>query len=267
MRSLFVLIVLIFTLSSCSDNIVYFKPLMYTDEPQDIYANSAKLGGEVLSEGGTDISEYGIVYGVNYPPTINDNKVVVGSRVARFSDVFNNFLPGTTYYYTAFGTNAEGTGYGEVYEFTTMVEAPCNPQENYIDVTTNYVSPQDGPFTEISIVNEYNQFGSDFIIRAKKGYWSQPEILDVHFQGNPEDLYSGVYFTTPFDLDSSYANENSVKVTYKHHNKLFISEDDIPVYVEKNGSYITITLCNVDFNGTINSSEINVNVNTKFTVN
>jgi len=246
MRSLFPLVMLILTLNGCSDNMVYFKPLMYTDEPQDIFANSVKLGGEVLSEGGMDILEYGIVYSTNYPPTINNDKIVVGNRVGRFSNIFSDFLAGTTYYYTAFGTNSEGTGYGQVYEFTTMAEAPCNPLDNYIDVTTNYVTPQDGYFTNTTIEG-YSSFGGDFILIASKGYWSQPEVLEVHFKGDIADLMSGVYITT-----------SSIDYSESHHEKTFLLDSGESVYVKRIGNAITVTLCDVDFDGVINGSDINV---------
>ena len=235
---------------------------MYTDEPQDIYANSAKLGGEVLSEGGTDVAEYGIVFSVNYPPTINDNKIVLGTRVGRFSDNITNFLAGTTYYYAAFGTSSEGTGYGQVYEFTTMAEAPCDPLDNYIDVTTNYATPQDGYFTNTSIAG-YSSFGGDFVLKASKGYWSQ-EIIEIHFKGDIADLMSGVYATTR-SIDYSESGNVAV-VTYRHHEKTFLLDYGESVYIKRDGNLLTVTLCDVDFNGTIYGSDINVNVNTRFTV-
>ena len=266
MRFFLILITITITLSSCSDNIVYFKPLIYTDEPQDVFSNSAKLGGEVLSEGGTDVTEYGIVYSFNNPPTINDNKIVLGTRVGRFSDIITSFLAGKTYYYSAFGTNSEGTGYGQVYEFTTMAEAPCDPLDNYIDVTTNYATPQDGSFTSVSFEEGSSSFGGDYTLRAVKGYWSEPEVLDIRFKGDVENLVSGVFLSTT-DLSSSYAIENGVVVTYKHHNKMFLPENNNNVYINRDGNLITVTLCDVDFNGTIYGNEINVNVNTRFTVN
>ena len=258
-------ILLLSLLTNCTENIVVLKPIMYTDEPTEILGNSARLGGEVLTEGGLDVSEYGIVYSTTYPPTISDNKVIVGSRIGLFSSVFSNFSTGTTYYYAAYGINDAGAGYGDIYEFTTMEEAPCEPLNNYLDVTTDYSNINDGYYNSTDVDTYYPAYGN-FALHASKGYNDSDKVeIYVFFQGNINDLLSGAYTTTQ-DFDYNSTLENAV-VTMKHYNRSFLLDYNNTVYIEKQGNSLTVTLCDVNFSGNLVSTiDIDVDLNTRFTV-
>jgi len=144
--------------SACSvENIIEVVPVMITYEPQNILTTSASMGGITMSEGGNPITEHGIVIGTNDMPTTADNKISVGSRIGDYYFNYEGLAPGTTYYYRAFGTNLTGTGYGDIYNFTTQEQAPCEPsQDNYLDtglstITIDSVEKESHPFTDGNI--------------------------------------------------------------------------------------------------------------------
>ncbi|WP_269236963.1 hypothetical protein [Flavobacterium flavigenum] len=130
MKKIFTLL-LILILTGCEiENINYITPVVLSYEPENVLTNSASLGGEVGSEGGKKITEYGIVWSKTEHPTTNDNKIVEGSRIGETFKTYSVFEGNTIYYYRFYAINEIGTGYGKEYSFKTSAEAPCNPITN-----------------------------------------------------------------------------------------------------------------------------------------
>jgi uncharacterized protein (TIGR02145 family) len=94
-------------------------PTVYTSIPREITTNSALLGGQIMDNGDTIVTERGIVYSLSENPTTADNKVTMGSGDGIFSGTIDGLEPNTTYYVRAYATNSEGTGYGGMESFTT----------------------------------------------------------------------------------------------------------------------------------------------------
>lgn len=130
MKKISLLFLLLF-LSACEiENINYLTPVVLTYEPENVLTNSASLGGEVGSEGGKKITEYGIVWSKTANPSVNDNKIIEGSRIGISYKNYSLFEANTTYYYRFYAINEIGAGYGKEYSFKTTMEAPCNPTIN-----------------------------------------------------------------------------------------------------------------------------------------
>ena len=95
-----------------------------TDTPSGIAATDAKLGGNVVSDGGIAVSRRGICVSLTVNPTIddpaNDEVLEMGTGVGAFSDTFTGFPSNSTGHIRAFATNANGTVYGENKTFTTL---------------------------------------------------------------------------------------------------------------------------------------------------
>lgn len=107
-------------------------PVVTTTPPSNITANSVMLGGEVSSEGGTAVSERGIVYGTSPAPTLGHNRTAIGSGKGTFNKSITGLLPGTKYYVRAYAINSKGTSFGSELNFTTLSSVPT--------VTTNVIS-------------------------------------------------------------------------------------------------------------------------------
>ncbi|MFY0631878.1 MAG: T9SS type A sorting domain-containing protein, partial [Flavobacteriaceae bacterium] len=92
-----------------------------TDDPISIAANYAYLGGQVVHEGLSTVTERGIVYSTANPdPFIGDDnvtKVANGSGLGSFTQKTTSLLAETIYYVKAYATNSQGTTYGEAKPF------------------------------------------------------------------------------------------------------------------------------------------------------
>jgi hypothetical protein len=105
--------------------LVETAPTITTDSVTTYTATTAVLGGDVTASGGESVTERGIVYSSTYStPEIGETGVTKndnGSGTDTFSETITGLAQGTKYYVRAYATNIEGTSYGSVEEFTTLV--------------------------------------------------------------------------------------------------------------------------------------------------
>ncbi|CAN5600831.1 hypothetical protein BH11BAC3_BH11BAC3_22220 [soil metagenome] len=81
--------------------------------------NTALLGGNVTSDGGATVTEYGIVYNTTGTPTTADSKVQIGNSTGTYSQWITGLTDDTKYYVRAYAKNSAGTNYGSEKNFTT----------------------------------------------------------------------------------------------------------------------------------------------------
>jgi len=257
----------LFLISCEVDNTVYLKPIVVTYEPENILSNSFTLSGETLNEGGLQITEYGAVWSTNYPPTINDNKSIEGNGLGYFSNTYTNLEANTIYYCAAYAINEEGINYGGIAEFTTTGGATCEPQENYFEAETDLFTMQNGDYESTEVVTgTYYNSGGDYYLKAEKGYISDYVEVQVHFDGDFENLLSGVYPIVS-DLDSSFQTPNKAVVFLRHQGSNFRPyEDDAVVYIEHSGDSVKVTLCELKMSGVIYNNTYTTTVTTSFEV-
>jgi len=97
----------------------------------DITSTTATSGGEIAGDGGSAVTDHGVVWSTNPNPTVADGftsegpisvQDLVGSASVSFTSILANLLPETTYYVRAYATNAGvGTAYGDELSFTTGI--------------------------------------------------------------------------------------------------------------------------------------------------
>jgi hypothetical protein len=105
-------------------------PSVANPSSNNVGTNSATLGGTVTGTGSPGVVSYGVVYSAtNTSPTINGAGVT--QAPASGTPVFSPFTVGvgglqgvTKYYYAAYATNAAGTSYSAVGNFTTQSSNP-----------------------------------------------------------------------------------------------------------------------------------------------
>jgi len=95
------------------------EPTVVTGSVSSITGNSAVVEGNVISDGGSIVTERGICWGGNPGPTLSDNYVASGSGTGVYTAPLSGLLPGMVYYARAYATNTTGTGYGSDVQFTT----------------------------------------------------------------------------------------------------------------------------------------------------
>lgn len=96
------------------------KPTVTTASISNITKNSAKGGGEVISDGGSSVTSRGICWSTSSGPTINNYTATSGSGTGSFTATMNNLSSNTRYYVRAFATNSAGISYGSEYNFKTL---------------------------------------------------------------------------------------------------------------------------------------------------
>jgi uncharacterized protein (TIGR02145 family) len=92
-----------------------------TLSPSSITSSLATVGNQIIDNGGSTITENGILYSISQNPTINDNKVINTTGNNNFTTSLIGLLPATTYYVRAYAINNLGTSYGNQISFTTTI--------------------------------------------------------------------------------------------------------------------------------------------------
>jgi len=99
----------------------YDYPTVTTTAPDmsTVTSVSINAGGNVVSNGGTSVTESGICWSVDSPPTINNNTISNGPGSGSFIRTITGLMGSTTYYVRAYAINDVGLSYGSVESFTT----------------------------------------------------------------------------------------------------------------------------------------------------
>jgi hypothetical protein len=87
-------------------------PFVLTTAMSNISNDNATTGGEVINDGGTEVTARGVCWGKNQNPTIFDSKTTNGSGLGEYSSEITGLTSGSSYYVRAYATNSVGTGYG-----------------------------------------------------------------------------------------------------------------------------------------------------------
>lgn len=95
-------------------------PAVTTNTVTEIAYTSAKSGGNVTSDGGSNITARGVCWATYSNPNTTDNKTINGYSLGTFLSTMTELISGTTYYVRAYATNKVGTGYGSEISFKTV---------------------------------------------------------------------------------------------------------------------------------------------------
>lgn len=98
-------------------------PTVITTDATNITASTADVGGEINANGDSTVTEKGIVYSTtNSSPRISDTsgttKVVEAAAGTTITESLTSLTTTQVYFYRAYATNSQGTGYGLVKRFT-----------------------------------------------------------------------------------------------------------------------------------------------------
>lgn len=95
-------------------------PTVKTSVVENVGISTASCGGNVINNGGTDVTERGVCWSTNHTPTMNENHVAAGSGLGEYNCNMSNLSANTTYYVRAYAKNSKGIAYGEEKSFTTL---------------------------------------------------------------------------------------------------------------------------------------------------
>ncbi len=108
-------------------------PTVITAEVTEITSNSAQCGGEVTDDGGAEVTERGICWGINANPTLDDNHIAVGTGIGTFTVVISDLEANIAYHVRAYAINEVGTAYGLDKDFLTQGGGNSGDHE-YVDL-------------------------------------------------------------------------------------------------------------------------------------
>ena len=97
-------------------------PTVTTSTVTNITSTGAMCGGEVVSEGGANVTMRGVCWSTTPNPTVTDSHTSDGTGTGTFVSNLTNLIENTTYYVRAYATNSAGTAYGNEVTFTTICE-------------------------------------------------------------------------------------------------------------------------------------------------
>ncbi|QTA84768.1 hypothetical protein [Desulfonema magnum] len=92
-------------------------PVVATTAISDLTSSSAISGGNVTSDGNSEITARGVCWNTSGTPTTDDSRTSDGTGTGIFTSTLTELAPGATYYVRAYATNSEGTAYGDEVTF------------------------------------------------------------------------------------------------------------------------------------------------------
>lgn len=122
--SFFFLVAMLFLTACDSANEVELIPILKTTEVAAIRPTTAISGGIITSDAGSSVTNRGVCWSTKARPTIADSKTMDGAGIGSFTSYITGLKESTTYYARAYATTAEGTSYGNEYQFSTLIATP-----------------------------------------------------------------------------------------------------------------------------------------------
>jgi len=105
-----------------NDNATPVAPTVTTNSVTAISTASATCGGNITSDGNSDVTARGVCWSTSTSPTIADSKTTNGTGTGTFTSSITGLTANTNYHVRAYATNAIGTSYGNDVSFTTTTQ-------------------------------------------------------------------------------------------------------------------------------------------------
>jgi len=111
-------------------------PRVSTSEVTGIEPVSAVSGGNVTSDGNTNLLVRGVCWSTSKSPDLGDFRTTDGYGTGEFTSILTGLEPNTQYYVRAYATNEIGTAYGSQVTFTTsQISVPVITTNSVSDIT------------------------------------------------------------------------------------------------------------------------------------
>ncbi|TVR68872.1 MAG: hypothetical protein EA408_13045 [Marinilabiliales bacterium] len=127
LRTIFILTLLATPLffAGCEKDDPVELPEISTIPASDISSTSASSGGYLIDDGGSPVTDRGIVWSTDNNPTLefNEGLVSAGTGEGIYHLMMEGLTPETTYFVRAYAVNSLGESYGNETTFTTLHES------------------------------------------------------------------------------------------------------------------------------------------------
>jgi len=106
------------------------EPTVETQSITISLKNSVVVNCRITNDGGAEVTERGVCWGLNDNPTIADNIKNYGTGIGSFTAQFSNLQLNSTYYVRAYAKNIVGVSYGATLTIKTYGEAISDVEGN-----------------------------------------------------------------------------------------------------------------------------------------
>lgn len=171
-------------------------PEVVTSAVTAIFPTRAFTGGTIPSDGGSQITEKGICWNTRPDPTVEHNKLVLGTGNRGFAAVMDGLTPNTGYYVRAYAISSAGIGYGNVLFFRTT-RMPAASAVSDVDGNT-YGSVVIGNHVWMSENLRTTRFndGSPILLETDHAAWcslTTPAYCWYNNDAGNKDIYGALY--------------------------------------------------------------------------
>ena len=113
--------------------------VLTTSEVGSVKETTAVSGGNITSEGSSEVAARGVVWSTSENPTLEDNEGFTddGTGTGEFTSNLTGLKAGTIYYVRAYATNDAGSAYGNQQSFETEVPDYYQPGSGVSDIDGN----------------------------------------------------------------------------------------------------------------------------------
>ena len=170
-------------------------PSISTTNPVSILSTNLVCGGNVLTDGGVAITEYGICWNTSGLPSITDSLKSIVGGTGSFTCLITGLVPGTTYYLRAYATNSLGTVYGDQMIVKTLSSDPVNITNIDGNVYHTVTIGTQTWMVENLKTTKFND-GTSIPVITDGYQWtnlSTPGMSWVYNDSGNKDLYGGMY--------------------------------------------------------------------------
>ena len=114
-------------------------PTVFTNTVSDVTVSGALCGGNIVTNGGSEITVRGVCWSTRQNPTVNDSVSTDGTGTGFYTSEISDVDAGKTYYVRAYATNGKGTSYGNqvVLEIPSNVVFPTVTTTSVTNITAN----------------------------------------------------------------------------------------------------------------------------------
>lgn len=166
----------------------------------------AILPGEVMNDGGSNITSIGVCYTLDplFLSGVLCNEIEVNNYIGEFEISVNYLYPLSTYYYKAYAENEQGRGYGEIQYFNTseaVYSAPVvmtlnsTPTSDSMELSGNVIFDGYTPITSRGFVYQTGITSSLDIINDNLAYWDSENGLIGEYLINVTGLTSDTTYS------------------------------------------------------------------------
>jgi uncharacterized delta-60 repeat protein len=177
-------------------------PTITTTVISSVTSTSAVSGGNVISDGGANVTSRGICYSTCPNPTYVQNPTSDGTGTGIFTSNITDLKANTTYYVRAYATNSVGTTYGNNISFTTTEAISSGP----LDVT----------FGNTGIITTHFCYGDDY--GQAMVIQSDGKIIVAGYTEVSDFDFAVIRYNSDGTLDYTFGTEGKVITDFSNFN-------------------------------------------------